>query len=257
MATPYRLYLDESGDHTYRDLTNLEKRYLGLTGVLVPRQSYDEKLQPALEELKRAHFTYDADKPPVLVRSQIVRHRGPFWRLRDPGNNQRWCDDLISFIESHDFLVYTVVIDKKTHFETYSTSSFNPYEYSMRALLNRVRGLQVYYRQGQSVGVMAEARGKREDSQLRNDYELFRNLGDERRTGAEVRATYPEVIDFRRKDHNVAGLQLADLIAYPQKMDIVERNGRPMHAQLSAFSKRLNDALESKIMGQYGRVLLN
>ena len=103
---------------------------------------------------------------------------------------------------------------------------------------------------------MAEARGKREDAQLLRKYEEFRQHGDDRLSGAEVRATYPDTLQFRRKDQNIAGLQIADLLAYPQKMDIAERNGRPMHAELSAFSRRLNLALEPKIRGRYGRYLL-
>ena len=103
---------------------------------------------------------------------------------------------------------------------------------------------------------MAEARGRREDAQLLREYEEFRQHGDAYRTGEEVRATYPAAMQFRRKDQDIAGLQLADLLAYPQKMDIVQRNGRPMHAALSAFTTRLNTAVDPKIMGHYGRYLL-
>jgi len=31
----YRLYIDESGDHTYRDIEEPARRYLGLTGCWV------------------------------------------------------------------------------------------------------------------------------------------------------------------------------------------------------------------------------
>ena len=252
----YRIYIDESGDHTYRRLEDLEKRYLGLTGVLVRQDYYDATMRPALEQLKRDHFSYDPDSPPVLVRSHLIRSRGPFWRLRDPERRAAWGNALIEFISSLDVNVYTVVMDKQAHFDRYGTASSNPYEYSLRVLLNRIRGLLVNFERGSTADVMAEARGKREDAQLLREYEEFRQHGDDRLSGAEVRAIYPDTLQFRRKDQNIAGLQIADLLAYPQKMDIVERNGRPMHAELSAFSRRLNTTVDPKIMGHYGRYLL-
>lgn len=252
----YRIYIDESGDHTYRRLTDLDKRYLGLTGVLVRKDHYDAVIQPGLEQLKRRHFSYDPDSPPVLVRSQLIRRRGPFWRLRDPDDRAAWDDALIEFISALEINVYTVVMDKRAHFDRYGAASFNSYEYSLRVLLNRIRGLLVNFRGGATADVMAEARGGREDALLLREYEEFRQHGDDRVTGERVRATYPETLQFRRKDQNIAGLQIADLLAYPQKMDIVERNGLPMHAAPGAFSRRLNVALEPKIRGRYGRYLL-
>ena len=252
----YRIYVDESGDHTYRHLENLDKRYLGLTGVLVPQDHYDTTVRPGLEQLKRDHFSYDPDSPPILVRSHLVRSRGPFWRLRDPQRRAAWGEALIEFLSGLNINVYTVVMDKQAHFEKYGAASFNPYAYSLRVLLNRIRGLLVNYKGGATADVMAEARGRREDAQLLREYEEFRQYGDERRTGAEVTATYPDIMQFRRKDQNIAGLQIADLLAYPQKMDIVRRNQRPMHAELSSFSNELNAAIDPKIRGHYGRYLL-
>ena len=252
----YRIYVDESGDHTYRHLADLDKRYLGLTGVLVRQDHYDAVMRPGLEQLKRDHFSYDPDSPPVLVRSHLIRRRGPFWRLRDAEHRAAWDDALIEFISSLEINVYTVVMDKRAHFDHYGAASSNPYEYSLRVLLNRIRGLLANFKSGATADVMAEARGRREDAQLLREYEEFRQHGDDRRAGEEVRATYPDTLQFRRKDQNIAGLQIADLLAYPQKMDIVERNGRPMHAALGAFSRRLNVALEPKIRGHYGRYLL-
>ena len=39
---PYRIYIDESGDHAYKNFTehDYEKRYLGLTGVLIQTAEY-------------------------------------------------------------------------------------------------------------------------------------------------------------------------------------------------------------------------
>ena len=225
--------------------------------MLVRQDYYDTTVRPGLEQLKRDHFAYDPDSPPILVRSHLVRSRGPFWRLRDPQRRAAWGDALIEFLESLDINIYTVVMDKQAHFDRYGTAAFNPYEYSLRVLLNRIRGLLVMFKGGATADVMAEARGHREDAQLLREYEEFRRHGDDRRSGDEVSATYPDAMQFRRKDQNIAGLQVADLLAYPQKMDIIQRNGLPMHAALSSFSRRLNTAVDPKIRGRYGRVLLD
>lgn len=230
----YRIYIDESGDHSYRQLENLDQRYLGLTGVLVRQEYYDRELRPRLEQLKREHFRYDPDSPPILVRSHIVRSKGPFWPLRERRRQSRWGEELIKFMGSLQISIYTVVMDKQEHFSAYGTASFNPYAYCLRVLLNCIRG--GLHRTGATADVMAEARGSREDNQLLQEYEHFRRHGDQWLTGSEVRATYPNAIQFRRKDQNIAGLQIADLLAYPQKMDIVQRHGLPMHAPPSDYS---------------------
>ncbi len=254
--TDYRIYIDESGDHTYRQLDNLDKRYLGLTGVVVRKDYYDSIVRPGMEQLKRDHFTYDPDSPPVLVRAQLIRQRGPFWRLRDPQRRLRWGDAVIAFIKSLDVSVCTVVMDKRAYFSRYGAASLNPYEYSLRVLLSRIRTILFQFTGGATADVMAEARGKREDAQLLQEYETFRQLGDGQLSGAEVRETYPITMQFRRKDQNVAGLQLADLLAYPQRMDVVERAGLPKHAELSPFSLRLNAAIEPRVRRPEGGSLL-
>ena len=39
----WRLYIDESGDHTYKHLDDPDKRYLGVTGVLFDKLRYDTR----------------------------------------------------------------------------------------------------------------------------------------------------------------------------------------------------------------------
>ena len=251
----YRLYIDESGDHTYRQVDQLDRRYLGITGVLIGSAHYRDEAQPGLENLKRRHFTYDPDAPPVLVRSHLVRRRGPFWRLRDPGRRAAWDNDLLDFIRRADIRVFTVVIDKYSHLSEYGSAAFNPYAYSLQVLLTRVRGLLHHQLGSAASDVMVESRGAREDSQLESAYRRFQDEGDEWLTSADVRAAFPNPLMSRRKDLNVAGLQIADLLANPLKMTCVEREGLPMHAPLSTFSKRIVEAAEPH-MNQYGLYLL-
>jgi hypothetical protein len=143
----YRLYIDESGDHTYgkkelRDLRikfkdkaieipithypeleNEEKRYLGLTGCIIKTENYRTKIQPELEALKQKHFPHNPDDPVILHRKDIVNKRGHFWRLRDSESEKKFNEDLLFFLEKNEFIIITVVIDKKTHIERYRAAA--------------------------------------------------------------------------------------------------------------------------------------
>ena len=55
----YRMYVDESGDHTFSNLIYEEKRYLGLTGCVIKLPYYKEIFCPEMEKLKHKYFSID------------------------------------------------------------------------------------------------------------------------------------------------------------------------------------------------------
>ena len=248
----HRLYIDESGDHTYRFLDD-ERRFLGITGVLFRRDVYDPAVPSALEQLKRRHLTYDVDDPPILVRSQIVRRLGAFWRLRDNRARTAWADDLLEFFRTLECDVFTVVIDKRAHYERHGDASTDPYLYAARALLSRVTLRLTEMRA--SAGVMAESRGAQEDQVLEQSYQSMREEGEGDLTATQLQAALPSTsLITRKKEFNVAGLQLADLLAYGLKKDILERNRLSLGA-LGPFTRELNATIAPRI-GTHGRCLL-
>ncbi len=253
----WRVYIDESGDHTYRRVTDLHVRYLALTAVAVRKAYYDTTVQPNLEALKRRHFRHDPDDPVILHRSEIVKFKRWFGVLKDPGRCAAWENDIVAFIQTLQAQVFTVVIDKDEHRRRFpGVPLFDPYAYSLAVLLNRVRGF-LDLRNGHA-DVMAESRGRVEDAQLAAAYERLRTTGGGTYgTAAEYTHTYAvAAIAIRRKDHNVAGLQIADLLAASQKIEIVTRNGRPIAAPPSAFMTRFN-AAAAHMINQYGQYLLD
>ena len=62
-------------------------------------------------------------------------------------------------------------------------------------------------------------------------------------------------IKIRPKDSNIAGLQLADLIAYPAAKHILLEYNLPLHIQPSLASLRIIETIRP-MYGQAGRVLL-
>jgi len=249
------LYIDETGDHRYRQLDQLERRYLGLTGVLINKEYYDKSVPQTLEALKRQFFKYDPDRPPILVRSHIVYRKYAFGVLLNEDLNAKWETALVGFYRDLRAQIFTVVIDKKIHKEKYPLQTFDAYVYSLAVLLWRVHGfLRIY---GQKADIMAEARGKVEDASIQASFDYVREHGF---TGFGTPEGYCETypapkLKFGTKRDNVAGLQIADLIAYGQKVQTIVENGKPYHKPISRFTQMLNDAVQAKV-NQYGRYLL-
>jgi len=77
----YRLYLDESGDHTYNLLAEPAHRYLALLGVWFRQGDDYVAFADDLEQFKRDIFGPRPDKPVVLHRSDIIGRKGPFGLL--------------------------------------------------------------------------------------------------------------------------------------------------------------------------------
>lgn len=252
----WRMYIDESGDHTYKHTANLDIRYLGLTGVLIIKDYYDTHIQPELENLKHRIFKYDPDDPPILVRSMIKNRKSWFYVLQDSNLNKQWEDEIINFIQGlkRYMQVFTVVIDKKEHLKSYPVQTFDPYAYSLSVLLNRSRGFLV--KKNEEADILVESRGKVEDQQIMKAYVELRATGSFYGDGAYYKKAYPaKILMLKRKETNIAGLQLADIIAFGQKVQTVLENNRPFTRPLSGFTKRLNKVV-SPMVNQYGRYLL-
>jgi len=255
MAPTYRIYIDESGDHTYRAVIDPTTRYLALSGLVVVKSHYDTTIAPALEALKRKHFASDPDNPVILHRSDIVQRKRWFGVLREPARAQAWDDDLVTFIQELHGQLFTVVIDKWAHKQMYPVGTFDPYEYALAVLLNRIRGFLNIQRA--QADIIAEGRGKREDAELMRAYRDLRAIGGGAYGSASAyQKVFPEQdLLIRRKDSNVAGLQIADLLVTEQKVDITIRNGKPVANPPSPLALRLT-AAANHMINAYGRIWL-
>lgn len=255
----WRLYIDESGDHTYKKLDDLNSRYLGITGVLIKKKRYDEKIQPDLEQLKRSIFRYDPDNPPILVRSLIRGRKQWFYLLQDQSLNSKWETGLLAYL--HNMVgyaqVFTVVMDKKQHLQQYPLQTFDPYTYSLVVLLNRVRGFLQLKRE--QADVLAESRGHVEDKQIQLAYELLLKRGPNKPQfgkSADYQSVFPHAeLLIRKKYQNIAGLQIADVLAHDQKLLTITEAKKPLSQKLGAFGQQINNAA-GKMVNSYGRYML-
>jgi hypothetical protein len=249
----FRLYIDESGDHTYRNLDDVIRLYLGLTGIVIESDYYRLEFQPKLEALKQSHFPHNPDEPFILHREELCNHRYAFGVLDDPGRNVAWENDFADFVRTAQFQLFTVIIDKKIHKERYGDSAFHPYHYCLTCLLERYRGFLISERA--KGDVLAEGRGGQEDLALKKVYRRIWEDGTYFISAEEFQKVLnSRELKVKYKDQNIAGLQLADLIAHPSKLYILSSKGKISQSPTS-FGVRLAQLFQSKY-NPYGKVLL-
>lgn len=242
MSKLYRIYIDESGNHNYSQSSDLDKKYLGLTGIILDIETYENDLQPKITELKKI-FTNDLDDLPNLHHEDIMAMTGHFSKLRDPQIRSEFDKQLLELIEKVDFCICAVVIDKNEHFQRYREAAMHPYHYCLNSMLERyIHFLEIRGRGD----VLAEARGGTEDMQLKAAYETFYNYGTsfERPSHIQTLLTSRE-LKLKPKNKNIAGLELADLLALCTKLDVLNTYGR-IAALGENFNKRIINLLHSK-----------
>ncbi len=209
----YRLYIDEVGS---ADLSSqsANNRYLSLSGLMFDLEYVAAEVSPRLEALKRTYFDSDPDSPICLHRKELVNKKPPFHNLEDPDVEAAFNKALLSLLTELDFQLITVVIDKHELKERYKRWVADPYHYCMRVLIERY--VMTLASRDSFGDVMAEARGRKEDSRLKKSFERLWNEGTEYVESPMLheRLTSKE-LKLQPKSANVSGLQLADVIAHP------------------------------------------
>jgi hypothetical protein len=225
-APKFRLYVDEVGNHDLDvDRSKPAERYLSLTGIILDLEYVRTTVSPAIEALKSRHLKSHPDDPIVLHRREMIDKKPPFQALRDPKVCALFDRELMALIRNLDYVVITVVIDKWEHYSRYGVWTSHPYHYCMEVLVER---FVLHLNSRGAVGdVLAESRGAREDQELRQAFTTAYDTGTSA-LGAKVhqaRLTSRE-LKIKPKKANIAGLQLADLIAYPAYRGVVWRRSK-------------------------------
>ena len=246
----YRLYIDESGDHAYKNLETPTLRYLALAGVWFRSQDCYVQFADDLERFKREIFGPRPDNPIILHREDIINTRGPFEILRQATTREKFNAGLLRVIQQARFSLIIVIIDKLEHKRRY-TQPDHPYHYCLGAMLDRYCGWLKYH--GGCGDVMAEARGAKEDRLLDEEYRRIYEKGTRMiprpRDHHQIALTSGK-IKLRRKLENVAGLQLADLLAHPLKQRVLCERGA-LSTLRDTFGELLCTAVKDKYNMNY------
>jgi Protein of unknown function (DUF3800) len=210
-----RLYIDEVGNSDLKGASaDPNVRFLSLSGVMTKRTLHDSRLAPALEHLKR-HFPRSAHGETLnFHRRDIMRREGVFSVLRDPQLLAIFNDELADLVKAQPYLLKTVQIDKKQHMEVYGVWQYDPYHYCLRCLIERY---VLYLQRHDLTGdVVIEPRYKKADKRLKTSFERIYRHGTEHVPPTLIqKRLLSKDIGFFDKRSNVAGLQLADILAHP------------------------------------------
>jgi len=202
------------------------------------------------------------DGPPIcLHRKDIIEKSGPFYVLQDKAIEDRFNTGLLELLAEAPIKICCVIIDKKAHREKYQAPN-HPYHYCLDVMLERYCG---WLNMMNAVGdVMAEARGKTEDQQLKGAYQRFHQNGTwffKPQTAQRVLTT--KDLKLKGKTCNIVGLQIADILAQPIKQRLLFENGH-VAVQAKGFGLEVYKAVEAKLNCQmytgkvqgYGWVIL-
>jgi len=242
--TRYRIYIDEVGNNDLQSSDDPNHRFLCLTGLIFELDYVKVTVTPLLEMFKREFFQHHPDEPIILHRKEIVRQKYPFHSLKDPKVRYMFDEELIKILRNLDFVVISVLIDKKEHLSRYSKWRYDPYHYCLEILLER---FFYFLKDKNGVGdLLLESRGGKEDRRLKETFANLVKNGSQYILSQDLlsRLTSKE-IKLKPKIANISGLQLADLIAYPSYRYIVEHY-KLYEIKQYTFGDRIIDIVKEK-----------
>lgn len=250
----YRLYVDEVGTDDLTRTADEKLRYLSLTGIAMRVDYARDYLTPNTNWIKAKILDHDPDDPAILHRTDIMGRKGIFGCLSDETRCAKFDRATQRLIASSQYTVITALIDKHWMLKQHHWTKTHPYHYLMEILVEKY--VQFLEREKSIGDIMPEARGKHVDGRLQRAYDQVRDAGTQyvsaERIGSAIRASK---LKFRLKKENVAGLQLADLVAHPSH--IYTRSLMGHEVTLGPFAKQATDMLVSSKYdrNKWGRIV--
>jgi hypothetical protein len=250
------MYVDEVGNATLKQVEHPDNQYLSLTGVIFDTEYARCVLTPRLEEMKHCYFASHPDDPVIFHRYKLIKALPPFQALLTPERRSAFGSDILALARDLEYTAVTAIVDKAEMLRRYTVWQEDPYHYAMEILLERyVLWLKGKHATGD---VFAEERGKKEDGRLA---EAFGDLVSRGTGYVKACASHlaNHAITFRPKRANVAGLQIADMLAQPSYQDFKMRrlNLPPLTGLTAQLAAVLNASKyrrsSSGVIDGYGR----
>lgn len=202
-------FFDECGDHS---LTKIDKDFplFLLCTVIVEREVYAHHIVPALAEFKLRYFAHEGIN---LHSREIRKAEGPFGILQNVAVRQKFLPELSALMATLPFTLFITAIHKLAYAKRYGDGAKNPYDVALEYSFERI--LHFLEEQGENqLPVIAEARGQQEDDALRASFHRLMTQGTYYNSAERFQKLVCP-ISFRRKQDNIAGIQVADLCAHP------------------------------------------
>ena len=256
IAPIYRLYVDEHGTDTLKNLHHPNNRYLSLTGVTMRIDHARDVLTKGLYRIKAEILDDDPDAPTIFHLSDIRQRKGPFGKLRDPIIEAAFRRELTALLQEVECRVITVIIGKLWMTEQSHWKQRHPYHYLAQILFEKY--VQFLERRNSWGDIMPEARDKALNAALQKEFDLFRLKGTRFTPSTQICRRIPAAkLKFMEKWRNVAGLQLCDIYTYSSHyIARVHLDGQPLkngfHQAMEPLLKvKYDRSREGEILG-YG-----
>ena len=202
-------FFDECGDHS---LSKIDKDFplFLLCTVIVEREAYAHQVIPAMAAFKLRYFAHEG----INLHSREIRKAdGPFSILHNETVRKSFLPELSALIATLPFTLFITAIHKQAYAQRYGNGAKNPYDVALEYSFERVLHFMEEHKESQ-LPVIAEARGQQEDDALRASFHRLMTQGtDYNKAERFQKLVCP--ISFRRKQDNIAGIQVADLCAHP------------------------------------------
>ncbi len=226
------LFLDESGT---ADLKSIDHEFpvLALVGVLISEDEY-RNLKTDVNNLKQK---YSPERPIVLHRRDMRKYENGFEFLFDEDLKRKFYYDLNQILRETDYKLISSVVDKESYIKTFGRLGGDPYQIALTSVLERTLSQIEEFPQALA-HTYIEGRGRKEDRIIQERYNTLLNRGSHNVSSERFLAHFDDKLEVRVKTDYEAGIEIADLCAYPVARYVLDNNPAARH--LSRFARRLS-----------------
>lgn len=239
------LFLDESGDH---NLTAIDPQHpiFVLGGIIVDEKYAFGEMTYKLNKFKEENF---GTKNITLHTPDFTRQKNGFERMKEREFCEKFYSKLNQLISELEIKIISCAIKKEQHMERYGMDAIDPYHLSLNVLVER---FCFELEESSSNGkIIAEARDAVLDRQLDLAWLNLKVSGTHFKQAIEINKNIDSLI-LKKKEDNLAGLEIADAIVTPIARRILNRKSR---VDLEVIKQKMRKNHLGEITG-YGLVIL-
>lgn len=238
------LFLDESGDHS---LSKIDPQYpmFVLAGCVFEMGYYEDVVVPEIKALKKDLLGSDKI---ILHTEDITHNRNGFERVMEAEFRKNFYQKINAVLSKLEYKILACAIKKDEHFKKYGLAAIDPYMLSLDCIVERfVFELKEI---NQSGIIIAESRNSILDNELELAFLNLKVQGTSYVSASKVKKAVSQ-LSIKDKKENIAGLQIADLIASPIGREIL---GKRNQIDYKVIEKKYRNK-QGKFLG-YGLVVL-
>ena len=218
----YFLFLDECGDHS---LSQVDPCFgiFTLCGVLINEKDYQE----FCNDLSSIKLKYWGENKKIIFHSRDIRKcQKGFEILFNLNVKKEFYESLNSLMLNTNYKIITTNILKENYIKKFGKMN-DVYAVSLSSIIERtiifLDDLKNKKKNDIKLEILVERRGEKEDKNLLKYYNELCDLGSYYAPSQKMKE-FIDSFHFKWKKDDIAGLQLADLLAYPIANFVLDKN---------------------------------